>query len=111
MEQESALIEQVCSEEQKGGLIDTYLPSPAGSVYQEDSVEEVEQSSHHFEPGNNIHEIVLKAQCNATYRVNLDYISGCGSKSQGVSKHKLIFVRGCILWECSGKGLQQVEWS
>ena len=50
MEQESALIEHVGSEEQKGGLIDTYLPSPAGSVYQEDSVEEVEQSSHHFEP-------------------------------------------------------------
>lgn len=60
MEQESALIEHVGSEEQKGGLIDTYLPSPAGSVYQEDSVEEVEQSSHHFEPGNIFTRLSLK---------------------------------------------------
>ena len=60
MEQESALIEHVGSEEQKGGLIDTYLPSPAGSVYQEDSVEEVEQSSHHFEPGNIFMRLSLK---------------------------------------------------
>ena len=54
----------------------------------DDSVEEVEQQSHHSEPGNNIQEILLEAQRNASYKETLDCISGWGSRPQGVSKHK-----------------------
>ena len=99
--EEHALVEQLCSEAQEEGLqADQCLPLPAGSVQVlDDSVEEVEQQSRHSEPGNNIQEILLEAQSNASYRETLDCISGCSSRPQGVSKRKLKLIGESLLSE------------
>ena len=54
--EESPLVEQLCSEVREDRLTaDPCLPSPARPVQVfEDLVEEVEEQSHHSEPGDNI---------------------------------------------------------
>ena len=72
--EEHALVEQLFSQVQEEGLqADQCLPLPARSVQVlDDLVEEVEQQSRHSELGNNIQEILLEAQSNASYKETLD---------------------------------------
>ena len=60
-------------------------------------MEVVEQRSHHFESSDNVQEILLVAQHNASYKETLDYIFGHDSRPQGVSKCKLKPVRESLL--------------
>ena len=53
------------------------------------SAEVVEKRSRYSASTDNIQEILLDAQRNASYKKTLDYLSGCGSRPWNVSKFKL----------------------
>ena len=60
---------------------------------------DIEQQSRHSEPGKNIQKILLEAQHNASYKETLYFISGCGSRPQGVSKCKQKLIGESMLWK------------
>ena len=74
--------------------------SPPEYVKEMDTLVEVVQqrSSNHSELSDNVQEILLKAQCNASYKKTLDCTSGCDSRPQNVSKHKQKPIQESLLW-------------
>ena len=81
-----------------GHVDPSFSPSPVEPpLGQGGSREEFKQWSHQSEPSDKVQEYVLEAQCRASHQATLDCISGHGSKPQEVSKHKLGYVRECML--------------
>ena len=61
------------------------------------SIEVVKQQSNHPGLSDNVQEILLEAQLNASYKETLDYLSGHNSRPKNVSNRKLKPVREGLL--------------
>ena len=77
--------------------MDPCLLPPEPNHDMDSSVEVVEQQSNHSELSDNVQEILLEAQLNASYKVTLEYLSFHSSRPKNLSNHKLKPVREGLL--------------